>query len=385
MKQTPVDIIIPVYNQFALVCQCIRSILDAKCSTPFEILVIDDASTDEELKRHLAALAADGVISLSSNPRNLGFTRTVNFGMTMHQDRDVLLLNSDTIVYGDWLDRIAAGAYSADRIASVNPMTTQRGSHISCYPGLAEPYDGELEVSDEELNRIANQMNAGKYVDVHTTVGFCMYIRRSSLEDIGYFDVVHFPVAYGEESDFCYRAAKAGWSHRIAGDVFVTHLEGKSFNDRKATLMEEMLRKFNILHPEVAAVDRNFRDRDPVRRLRAGLDLGRVKALLGGRKTIDVYLDDGVSAASAPPNVWLEYSPGNQKLRLRFRDYPESLTNLDAFDLPTNIAKFNHAMRILDISGLECSCDACRLALATAVAPLPGEIGLNPSLLVSPI
>ena len=251
--------------------QCIRSILTADFETNYEILVVNDASTDQTLKRFLEALDREGVISLITNASNMGFTKSVNVGMTAHPERDVLLLNSDTIVYDGWLDRIVAGAYSADRIATVNPMTTQCGSHISCYPGLVTPYDEGLKVGDEELNRIANAMNAGKYVDVHTTAGFCIYIRRACLRDIGYFDSVHFPVAYGEESDFCYRARKAGWRHLVVGDAFVTHLEGKSFNERKAKMMEDMFKTFRVLHPEVAALDRDFRARDPVRRLRAGL------------------------------------------------------------------------------------------------------------------
>jgi O-antigen biosynthesis protein len=385
MHPTPVDVIIPVYNQFDFVSQCVQSILDAKCRTPHQIVVVDDASTDEAIKLHLAELAGREVIDLFTNEQNLGFTRSVNFGMSLHKDRDVLLLNSDTIVYDGWLDRIAAAAYSGDRIASVNPMTTQRGSHISCYPCLTNPYDGKLEVSDEQLNRIANELNSGKYVEVHTTVGFCMYIRRSSLQDIGYFDVINFPIAYGEESDFCYRAIKAGWRHVIAGDVFVTHLEGKSFNDRKTKMMEDMLKKFVILHPEVVALDKNFRNRDPVRQLRAGLDLGRVKTLLGGRKMVDVYLDGDLSATPAPSGVWLEYTPSERKMRFQFRDFPESLVNLGAFHLPKDIAKLNYVMQTLNVTELECSSDACRAAVEQAVAALPGEIGLNPSLQVGQI
>jgi len=336
------------------------------------------------VKTFLTTLAESSVIKLFTNTKNLGFTRTVNFGMAMHQDRDVLLLNSDTIVYDGWLDYIVAAAYSQDRVASVNPLTTQRGSHISCYPGLVRPYEGPLEVGDEDLNRFAKELNAGKYVEVHTTVGFCMYIRRSAIQDIGYFDAINFPVAYGEESDFCYRALKAGWRHLIAGDVFVTHLEGKSFSDRKARLMQEMFGKFIVLHPEVIVYDKTFRDRDPVRRLRAGLDLGRIRRLLAGGKTIDVYLpEDDAFAPSTSLAVWLEYRPLDGVLRFRFRDNPGSFPNLDIFNLPQDIAKLNYVMRVLNVSALECSSYPCRAALGQAAEGLPGEVRLNPTLVLS--
>ena len=68
---------------------------------------------------------------------------------------------------------------------------------------------------------------------MHVTVGFCMYIRPAVLDAVGYFDDHLFPVGYGEESDFCYRARKLGWRHIVTGDVFVRHWEGQSFGERK--------------------------------------------------------------------------------------------------------------------------------------------------------
>ena len=117
MTKEVVDVIIPVHNQFAVVIQCIESILNAEGSVGHEVIVIDDASTDPELKRRLAAFAQGERITLRDNEQNMGFTRSVNRGMSVHGERDVLLLNSDTIVYDGWLDRVAACAGSGRRIA----------------------------------------------------------------------------------------------------------------------------------------------------------------------------------------------------------------------------------------------------------------------------
>src|SRR6476646_5694046 len=107
-----VDVIIPVYNQLSYVRDCINSIMRSGCLTKFEIIVIDDGSTDLRVKQFLHSLHTDGAIRLFTNRQNVGFTRTVNFAMKLHKDRDVVLLNSDTLVYGSWLDRIVRGAYS---------------------------------------------------------------------------------------------------------------------------------------------------------------------------------------------------------------------------------------------------------------------------------
>src|SRR5271166_1644818 len=92
-----IDVIVPVYNQRELVESCLTSVLSAQNTTAFEIIVIDDASTDLELKAHMALLAETGRVTLLTNPENLGFTRSVNRGMKLHPERDVVLLNSDTL------------------------------------------------------------------------------------------------------------------------------------------------------------------------------------------------------------------------------------------------------------------------------------------------
>ncbi len=384
MTQMIVDVVIPVYNQVDYVRSCINSVLRSSCSTKFEIIVVDDASTDLRVKEFLRGLDRDGAIRLFTNEQNVGFTRTVNLAMKLHKDRDVLLLNSDTLVYGSWLDRIVKGAYSLDRIATVNPMTNSNGSHISYYP---YPYwdstnEVGLEVDDDILNSLAAERNDGKYVQVHTTVGFCMFIKRACLNDVGYFDYVNFPVAYGEECDACYRARKAGWQHLIVGDVFVTHAEGKSFGEEKINLMNEMLEKFRALHPEVVSLDQRFRLRDPVSVLRAGLDLARVRRLLGSRKSIDIYVArDSTAVPLFNEDFYLIYLKSEKKLKLCARNY-KLFPNLETYAVPIDIWKFNKAMRYLGVEIIYCESQSDCLMIEKDVSGLPIEVQLGPRLVI---
>ena len=135
-----VNIVVPVFNQAPYVEVLLASLIAARNATPAEIIVIDDGSSEPATLELLDAHAKSGTITLLRNETNLGFTRTVNRGMLLHGDRDVVLLNSDTKVHRDWLDRLAACAYAAPKIATVNPITSQFGSHISCYPGLARKF-----------------------------------------------------------------------------------------------------------------------------------------------------------------------------------------------------------------------------------------------------
>ena len=72
-------------------------------------------------------------------------------------------------------------------------------------------------------------MNGGEAIDVPVGVGFCMYIRRDCLDDVGLFRADLFAQGYGEENDFCLRARHLGWRHVAATGVFVAHIGGQSF------------------------------------------------------------------------------------------------------------------------------------------------------------
>ena len=91
-----IDVIIPIYKGFDQTRRCIDSVLRSGQVTPFEIVAVDDASPELDITRYLDKLAGAGRITLLRNETNLGFVHSVNRGMALHPDRDVVLLNSDT-------------------------------------------------------------------------------------------------------------------------------------------------------------------------------------------------------------------------------------------------------------------------------------------------
>jgi len=229
--RTPVDIIIPVYRGLEQTRRCIESVLADTERPAGRIIVVDDKSPERSLPVWLDRLAKKTGIVVVHNRRNLGFVASVNRGMDEAGDHDVVLLNSDTEVPTGWLKRLAAHAYAQPRIASVSPLSNN--ATICGYPaneGGPILFDLPL-VSVDEACRGAN---AGRSVPMPTTVGFCMYIRRAALTELGNFDVEGFGRGYGEENDFCMRALDAGWRHLLACDVFVYHEGSVSFgNDTK--------------------------------------------------------------------------------------------------------------------------------------------------------
>ncbi|HXZ49195.1 MAG TPA: glycosyltransferase [Usitatibacter sp.] len=269
-----IDVVVPVYKGLAQTRRCLESVLASRQESPFEVVAVDDASPEPEISRYLDALAADGRITLLRNEANEGFVRSVNRGMALHRDRDVVLLNSDTEVANDWLDRLHRCAHGAPDVATVTPFSNN--ATICSYPfeGWSGEVPGRLGLA--ALDRLFAAANAGRTVDLPTGVGFCMYIRRDALQALGAFDAERFGRGYGEENDFCMRAGKAGWRNVLAGDVFVFHEGSVSFSEDRVALMQAAGKKLVEIHPDYPARVHEFLVSDPASALRAAVDAARI-------------------------------------------------------------------------------------------------------------
>jgi O-antigen biosynthesis protein len=122
------------------------------------LVVINDCSPEPELVDYLNQFANDNKITLLHNDENLGFVGTVNRGMALHSDRDVLLLNSDAEVFNDWLDRISGCAYQETKIATITPFSNN--ATICSYPRFCE--DNELleDIKVNDLDLVFAKANA---------------------------------------------------------------------------------------------------------------------------------------------------------------------------------------------------------------------------------
>ena len=272
-----VDVIIPVYRGFDDTLACIEAVLLSGNSTPFRLLVINDCSPEPELARVLDDLAGLGLIELLRNAENLGFVRTANRGLTSSRERDVVLLNSDTVVYGDWLDRMAA--HAREGVATVTPFSNNAGPFS--YPHVRGDNAYRLELPYEALDALFAQNNRGESVEVPTGVGFCFYMTRAALQALGPFDEGFSP-GYGEENEFCTRARKTGWRNLAALDVFVRHTGSVSFeaaDGPKAAAAERLGR----LHPDYDEAVQAFLEADPLKDARSRVDLARARRLSAGR------------------------------------------------------------------------------------------------------
>ena len=215
-----VDVVVAVYRGLRETQDCLASVLADPDRPPGRVIVVEDASPEPKLVAWLRKLAKSGDITLLHNARNLGFVGSVNRGMEAAGTHDVALLNSDTVVPHGWLRRLAAQAYAVPRVASVSPFSNN--ATICGYPSVTgvSPAFG---LDAHAIDAACRAVNAGRGIEVPTTVGFCMYIRRAALNDVGLFDLETFGRGYGEENDFCLRASVRGWRHMLACDTYVHH------------------------------------------------------------------------------------------------------------------------------------------------------------------
>ena len=282
--QSPiVDVIVPVYGNSPLTLACLHSVLRAPQRCAYELVVIDDCGPDAGLRTRLDELAARGLFTLLKNEQNLGFVASANRGLLLHPERHVVLLNSDAEVHNDWLDRLLSVAFSAPNVATVTPLSNN--GTICSYPRTLANNHEQLEIPDAELDRVAAMQNDGVAVEVPTGVGFCMFVSRTCIDDIGVFDLERFGKGYGEENDFCRRAAKRGWRNLLATNVFVRHYGGASFGTEKAGREREAVAKVLALHSDYMERIAEHVRTDCARPSRVRLDiarLGRIASADGG-------------------------------------------------------------------------------------------------------
>ena len=270
-----VDVVIPVYNAPGDVRRCFASVI-ARTPPGYRLVLIDDASPDPEVRAVFDEIAAQrhDHVTLLANPRNLGFTGTANRGMTLSR-RDVVLLNSDTVVTDGWLEALVRCAASDPAIGTITPWSNN--AEILSYPRFCVNNAWPDDADPAPLARAFARAAVPTYPDIPTGVGFCFYVRRAMLDAIGGFDPA-FGAGYGEENDLCMRAAAAGWRNVVADDGFVLHTGGRSFEKQKDALVPKNTATLLDRHPGYLALVHQYVAADPLAPLREAASIALAAA-----------------------------------------------------------------------------------------------------------
>ncbi|MEN3794250.1 glycosyltransferase [Fulvimarina sp. MAC3] len=306
----PRAVLVPVYDGREETLACLTSVIDT-VSSDVRILVIDDASPDPDLSDDLAQLERQGRIELLRNTVNLGYPRSVNRGLEMLAGFDIVLLNADSIVAGDWLTRLTAACHRAPDIGTVTALAPS-GS-IAGYAAGTRDQNAETIAA---IDRVVAKANPGDVVDVPTGVGHCLYVRADCLSAVGRLDDLSFGRGYGEENDFCLRASALGFRNVVAADVFVGHLGERSFGPQRKILSHRNGLLIERLYPGYDALVARHIGNDPLAPARRRIDLARLQAGPPAVLLVTMGLSGGV-ATHVGERAEVLSSQGHRVLTLR--------------------------------------------------------------------
>lgn len=214
-----VSIVIPVFNKCDYTLRCLLSILENTTNIPYEVIVVDNASSDstpEMLK------SFEGIVVIR-NGDNKGFVEACNIGAGNSKGEFILFLNNDTEVTPGWLESMCQ--------PFEEPKTGLVGAKL-VYP------DGTLQEAGNIIWQDASGWNYGRGDDpkkpeysyrkkVDYCSGACLQIRQKLWTEIGGFDQRYAP-AYYEDTDLCFEARRLGYDVVYQPEAVVIHYEGIS-------------------------------------------------------------------------------------------------------------------------------------------------------------
>ena len=272
MSIRPVDVIVPVRGNAAAAARCVASVLSSRNRQSCAVIVVGDA---DALRDFPAAVdAGSHHVTVSRQDRSLDYAGLLNRAFALHGDRDVVVLQADAEVAGDWLDRLVAhGSMQGNGI--VGTFTNVAGSVTYPRPdarnALPEGHTAQT------LDALFARSNACRAASVGALFGPCLYIARACIGTVGEMRAVATDDGHASEVDFALRAQAAGFTACVAGDVFVRN-DGEGSFGARAMRVETHAATPSLarLHPEISDPVRATVANGEVRMLAGRVDLARL-------------------------------------------------------------------------------------------------------------
>lgn len=214
-----VSIVILMYNNLDYNIQCIESIRQYTEKGTYEIVVVDNGSTDGTREW----LEKQEDLKLVFPNENTGFPKGCNLGIkAAEKENDILLLNNDIVVTPRWLDNLKKCLYSDENIGAVGPTTNYAWNNQS----IAVSYKSIPEMI--EFAETINNSDEAKWEQKIKLIGFCILVKRAVLNVIGLLDERFSPGNY-EDDDLCMRIIESGHKIFLCNDCFIHHYGNATF------------------------------------------------------------------------------------------------------------------------------------------------------------
>jgi GT2 family glycosyltransferase len=223
-----ISFIIINWNTRQLLLDCIASIYRTVRHARFEVLVVDNGSTDGSAE---AVAREFPDVAVIANERNEGFARANNRAIRVMRGRYAVLLNSDTLLKDNAIDGMFAFMEARSDAGMCGPQLLFADGTKQQSTGTFPDLVSELfSASISRLFRSANRAPSPRISDgpspVDFIMGACMFVRKAAIDAAGMLDEDYF--FYYEEIDWCYRFHRRGWTIYHLPAVEVYHFSGQS-------------------------------------------------------------------------------------------------------------------------------------------------------------
>lgn len=217
-----VSIIVLCYNNLEKCTKsCIESILKSKNKSAYELIVVDNASTDKTVDWLKEKAVGLNNIKIIANKYNEGFARGNNIGIKVATGEYIIILNNDTIVTDFWIDNLC-NPLKNETVGAVGPLT-------NCIDSLQEVKIPGLDISNwEQQSKQYLSNNDQDLIYVKKLCFFCVAFKKEVLVKIGLLDE-KFGLGNFEDDDLCMRISKK-YKLAIAKSCFIYHQGSASFN-----------------------------------------------------------------------------------------------------------------------------------------------------------
>lgn len=216
------SLVILTYNNLRYTKQCLDSIHSKTAYPNFEVIIVDNASTDGTVDFLHDYAASHPHVRLVCNAENLGFSAGNNQGIAASQGEYIVFLNNDTLVTQGWLSGLMSHLRDP-AVGAVGPVTNSSGNESK----IAVDYSDISGLDD--FARRYTRAHDGQAFEIRMLALYCMLVRRSVVAEVGPLDE-SFGVGMYEDDDFSLRIRQKGYRILCAEDVYIHHWGSASFS-----------------------------------------------------------------------------------------------------------------------------------------------------------
>jgi GT2 family glycosyltransferase len=229
------SIIILTYNNLDYTRQCLESISAKTVYPNYEIVIVDNASSDGTVDYLQTYATSHPNVQLVLNKENRGFSAGNNQGVTASKGQYIVYLNNDTVVTSSWLSGLISHLRDP-AVGAVGPVTNSAGNESK----IGVDYSDISELHN--FARRYTRAHDGEAFDIRMLALYCMLVRRSVIDDVGLLDE-RFGVGMYEDDDFSLRIRQKGYRILCAEDVYVHHWGSASFSQLAAERYQRLQRE----------------------------------------------------------------------------------------------------------------------------------------------